>query len=47
MKGKRENTERRWNVKTAMVAGPGRAVRFIFIYTQCFMQFVRLDIKAK
>lgn len=47
VKGRRENTERRWNVKTAMVARPGGALLFIFVYTHCLMQFVQLDMEAK
>lgn len=44
VKGGRENTKMRWNVKTAIIALLKRTLLFIFIYTHCFMQFALLAL---
>lgn len=44
VKGKRENTKMRWNVKTAIIALLKRTLLFIFIYTHSFMQFTVLAL---
>lgn len=44
VKGRRENTKMRWNVKTAIIALLKRTLLFIFIYTHSFMQFVVLAL---
>lgn len=44
VKGRRENTKMRWNVKTAIIAPLKRTLLFIFIYTHPFMQFVVLAL---
>lgn len=36
VKGRRENTKMRWNVKTAIIAPLKRTLLFIFIYTHPF-----------
>lgn len=44
VKGRRENTKMRWNVKTAIIALLKRTLLFIFIYTHSFMQFMVLAL---
>lgn len=44
VKGRRENTKMRWNVKTAIIALLKRTLLFIFIYTHLFMQFMVLAL---
>ena len=44
VKGRRENTKMRWNVKTAIIALLKRTLLFIFIYTHPFMQFMVLAL---
>lgn len=44
MKGRKENTKMRWNVKTAIIALLKRTLLFIFLYTHPFMQFMVLAL---